>query len=291
MLDCGVSLAPYNLLDNSDFRNPVNQGGKSSYDGAIYGIDRWKGYSTKQSLLVRSTNITVSATGTSYIGTTQKVENMSKLAGKTITFAAKVWSSVVPCIRFTDAERISLKNVDGTAQADQTLVLTYTVPSDATSDSVIPTILCRSTASGDYIRIYWAVLYEGSYTVETLPAYQPKGYAAELAECQRYYYQTWDGAKPSSGAKIPGIQIRNAIAASRLVNVEFPVAMRIKPTITLYTSDFIEGAVRNWNNSSDTVTDVIAVYGSTKGFVPGKEASNFTNGAPYSFHYSASADL
>lgn len=29
----------------------------------------------------------------------------------------------------------------------------------------------------------WAALYEGSYDTSTLPAYQPKGYAAELAEC------------------------------------------------------------------------------------------------------------
>jgi hypothetical protein len=32
-------------------------------------------------------------------------------------------------------------------------------------------------------------LYEGSYTAENLPPYVPKGYAAELLECQRYYYQ------------------------------------------------------------------------------------------------------
>jgi hypothetical protein len=30
-------------------------------------------------------------------------------------------------------------------------------------------------------------LYEGEYTIETLPPYIPKGYAAELAECQRYF--------------------------------------------------------------------------------------------------------
>ena len=36
------------------------------------------------------------------------------------------------------------------------------------------------------MRIVWAALYEGAYTADALPAYQPKGYAAELAECQRY---------------------------------------------------------------------------------------------------------
>ena len=38
--------------------------------------------------------------------------------------------------------------------------------------------------SGNYL---WAALYEGEYTAETLPEYQPKGYGAELAECQRYF--------------------------------------------------------------------------------------------------------
>ena len=34
---------------------------------------------------------------------------------------------------------------------------------------------------------YWAALYEGSYTADTLPPYVPKGYASELAECLRYF--------------------------------------------------------------------------------------------------------
>lgn len=35
--------------------------------------------------------------------------------------------------------------------------------------------------------ILWVALYEGTYTADTLPPYTPKGYAAELAECLRYY--------------------------------------------------------------------------------------------------------
>ena len=43
--------------------------------------------------------------------------------------------------------------------------------------------------SGSRVNLEWAALYEGEYTAETLPEYQPKGYGAELAECQRYYYR------------------------------------------------------------------------------------------------------
>lgn len=33
----------------------------------------------------------------------------------------------------------------------------------------------------------WAALYDGEYTSETMPKYQPKGYGVELVECARYY--------------------------------------------------------------------------------------------------------
>ena len=42
---------------------------------------------------------------------------------------------------------------------------------------------------GASVLVEWIALYEGEYTAETLPEYQPKGYGAELLECQRYYYR------------------------------------------------------------------------------------------------------
>ena len=46
------------------------------------------------------------------------------------------------------------------------------------------------TSGGGVIK--WAALYEGAYTAETLPEYNPKGYAAELAECKRYFVKYED---------------------------------------------------------------------------------------------------
>lgn len=46
--------------------------------------------------------------------------------------------------------------------------------------------VCLGT-DGTTRELVWAALYEGEYTAETLPEYQPKGYGAELAECKRYY--------------------------------------------------------------------------------------------------------
>ena len=48
-------------------------------------------------------------------------------------------------------------------------------------------VKCYIIIPSSEITLHWAALYEGSYTADTLPPYVPKGYAAELAECQRYY--------------------------------------------------------------------------------------------------------
>lgn len=51
-------LQPRNLLDNSDFTNPVNQRGKTSYTGSVYTIDRWKLWTNATSLTINNGYIT-----------------------------------------------------------------------------------------------------------------------------------------------------------------------------------------------------------------------------------------
>ena len=48
-------------------------------------------------------------------------------------------------------------------------------------------LIFRIGFDGTEHKYVWAALYEGAYDASTLPPYAPKGYAAELAECQRYY--------------------------------------------------------------------------------------------------------
>lgn len=219
-----------NLLHNSYFQNQseiVNQRGATSYTGQVYGIDRWYGRDIAQTVNVRSTDVTVTATGTAYVGIKQKVENIAKLAGKTVTFAVKLYASVDADIRFSDASEGILAYTWCPALTTTTAVLTYTVPSDATADSVIPTIMLRTMAAGDYMRIYWAALYEGSYTADTLPPYVPKGYAAELAECQRYYQEI---PEQTSCAFTTSAQSGKYFSSSITFN-----PMRITPTVSFKT--------------------------------------------------------
>lgn len=176
-----------NLLDNSDFTNPVNQRGSTSYTGAKYGIDRWYGRAQNQTVSVESTNVKVTATSTSYAGIKQKVENIAQYAGKTVTLACRLYSTKGVAIGFVDASDTALNETVDNTSGDRIVICTYEIPSGATVDTVIPRLLLRTTASGDYMRLYWVALYEGEYTLETLPPYMPKGYGAELAECLRYF--------------------------------------------------------------------------------------------------------
>ena len=172
--------APRNLLDNSNFRNPVNQRGESSYAGKIIGIDRWQGGAGAALVTVVDEGLKISCNeangGTGTQPLMQYVNLSEGDAGKTVTFAARIKGGDVR-IYFKGA---SLSYVN----ASDWTVIVYT--------GVIP-----ANTEGFYVGLQgknksetlceWMALYEGEYTVETLPEYQPKSYGAELAECQRYY--------------------------------------------------------------------------------------------------------
>lgn len=72
------NLGAYNLLDNSNFANPVNQRGDVSYNTAGYTIDRWK-ISSGSTVTVNDGSVTVVGNMTQYI------EGL--LINKTYTFA------------------------------------------------------------------------------------------------------------------------------------------------------------------------------------------------------------
>lgn len=85
------------------------------------------------------------------------------------------------------------------------------------------------TSRGGVIK--WAALYESEYTAETLPNYQPKGYSAELLECQRYYYRI-NGITDKHFVFAAGLRIGNDI---QMVS-NIPTNMRIKNVAMSYNS-------------------------------------------------------
>lgn len=199
----------YNLLDNSDFTNPVNQRGVTTLtaSGNQYTIDRWRMDSGK-TFTLNDGSITISGAWLM-----QFVPEAVK--EKTYTMAA--------CLE------------DGTIVAE----------------SATPLSKHRGTYFGiDYVsnnnRVYvgfikagtyrWAALYEGSYTVDTLPEYVPKGYAAELAECRRYY-------RAFSTIQFP---VTCTVAGWIAVGVDY-TGMRVTPSVSSYelAGVYINGTVYN----------------------------------------------
>lgn len=201
--------AAHNLLDNSDFRNPVNQRGATSYSGITYTIDRWRSWDSNNITTLNDGSISVS------VHIVQNIPKNRFKNGSTYT--------------------IALCALDGTIYVNSGV---YTLDAEDFGDWTHTWV--EITDSGDvaiYLRngtYVWAALYEGSYTAETLPAYQPKGYAAELAECQRYYREVY---------RLFGKDVGNIMREAIILNPP----MRIPPTSTVKSL---------WKGNDDTSVTV-----------------------------------
>ena len=184
-------LQPRNLLDNSDFRNPVNQRGASSYSGSVYSIDRWKLWTTATTLTINDGYITNAEREMA-----QLLESVDTT--KTYTLAGCTSDGVIHILQ---------GKFDGNNYVDAYLRFV--------GDS---SVYCVGLKPNSWV---WAALYEGSYTTDTLPPYVPKGYAAELAECRRYYRRN---------------EFLNCVKTSgNYFSVSASIEMRVVPTAELLT--------------------------------------------------------
>lgn len=174
-------IQPRNLLDNSDFRNLVNQRGitsETSVSAYSYFIDRW----VNQTNEARSFTLSTSGIGLSSITTLlQKIEKIE--AGKIVTFAIKLSDGTIATLTGT-VQYTS----DGSWTRFASIAHSFGDMYMETMNGFVNVVVYNTKV----ITIEWAALYEGSYTADTLPPYVPKGYAAELAECQRYYLPVSD---------------------------------------------------------------------------------------------------
>lgn len=183
--------APRNLLDNSDFTNAVNQRGVTGGDFSwAYTIDRWM----------------ANGNGFAFDG-----------SGATVPAGGAL-------VQRVPAEYASLEYVTfAVTLADGTVLLTT---GDTTQDGIR-----LQVDSSDYFEcrienntaapvvLQNAALYAGEYAEDTLPAYRPKGYGAELAECQRYYLHRLRNG------------YGNANTTNTYIAMTIPAKMRIRPTL------------------------------------------------------------
>ena len=214
----------YNLLDNSDFVHPVAQAGVNGAHGATgYAVDRWmrtSGATVSQA----ADGLKIVSDKTSWTaGIQQRIE--AKRFADVMTFAVRGVFPVA-CRLFvyigSGTTNFGTAYFQGDA-AERTLVLKLTKPDGLTGDEVVNVYISPDTGStGTAAVVRWAALYEGEYTAETLPPYVPKGYAAELAECLRYYRRIKADNETFAGYASNGV-------AYAFIPLQ---TMRISPTVT-----------------------------------------------------------
>ena len=172
--------AAHNLLDNSNFINPVNQRNSASYtNGNEYTIDRWK--------TQYGTNISIENGYINIWGNWDLKQRLKKPLGIIYTLAAKVrinfTGDYTPAVGIDSGQKVELD-----APIDEWRIYAKQIDISSITDETIEIQLApNGGSSSGSISVEWVALYEGAYTVDTLPAYQPKGYAAELAEFRREF--------------------------------------------------------------------------------------------------------
>ena len=216
-------IQPRNLLDNSDFRKPVNQRGQTDYTSNGYTIDRWELYT--------------GAVGVSSLGY--------------ITTSGQMYQKIaIP----TDKEyTFAIEN-------DAGIALVTGIPANGIHSATLGNALIKLATISEYVEVviepseghnvagaYWAALYEGSYTADTLPPYVPKGYATELAECRRY-------AKRIGGA-LAGIAHGYASGKAYATIFTSGPKMRIFPSV----DDYSKIQIINGEYYSDSFTSITGI--------------------------------
>lgn len=175
MLNCGVSLQPHNLFDNSDFRDPVNSRGITSTEASGYHIDRWKKENESGKVTVGNGYLSMTGTG-AYWFLTQYIEPKKIKSGAVYTIALADTSgsiSICSTVMSTNMAKFTARH---TFTSGAVVITNVEYASDKYS------IYFTSNSSKE-TRFAWAVLYEGFYTADTLPAYVPKGKHVEMLNC------------------------------------------------------------------------------------------------------------
>lgn len=211
--------APVNLLDNSDFRNPVNQRDVSSWNTIGYGIDRWFTNGTSANISVTRNGLQGSA---DFL--VQKFEK-TKLNGA---------SKVTAVVQVNGAIYFGVLNISNFTPGSDIVVITGIPGISRVNLYHEDNDICQFYFAGlNSVTIEWAALYAGEYTTQTLPEYRTKGYSVELLECLRYY------RKYKQGRLCTGLCYNTTTA---LFAIQQGVPMRIVPTVVSAVGNVLTSA-------------------------------------------------
>ena len=176
-----LGAAATNLLDNADFRHPINQRKVRTYSGG-YGIDRWKAAVNMSVRIEADDNgeylvLTCSGAASARNGITQYLDVYRMLPiGTPVTIAYQnVDGNIyVASTRMPESGSVRLFSGSGVG------VVLYAETEDDGAR------LAFMVPPGETATLRWIAMYEGEFNVDTLPAFRRKGHAEELMECMRW---------------------------------------------------------------------------------------------------------
>ena len=159
-----------NLLVNSNFKDPINSSGKTSWSASGFTIDKWR---TDSAATVNLTSSGIIVDATSIAGNFQ--QNIDNLPNGTYTFATLV-NNVIRTIVFT--------NNNGTITTIDNSNASFGGSGSINAGKESSTYYVQiNNVQGHTNTIAWSALYEGNYTANSLPNYIPKDKLIEMSNC------------------------------------------------------------------------------------------------------------
>ena len=211
-------IQPRNLLDNSDFRNPVNQRGitsETSISAYSHFIDRW----VNQTSEARSFTLSTSGIGLPLPTTIlQRIENVAE--GTVLTFSIKLLDGTIATLTGT-VQYAS----DGAWMRFASISHSFGDMYMETQQGFVNVVVYNMEA----VTIRWAALYEGSYTADTLPPYVPKEAHVEKANCGYRFIRIGSDMYTPIGMA----QADNVTSLNCLIPLPYAINTDAAPTITL----------------------------------------------------------
>ena len=229
------SLNNPNLFINGDFRNPVNQRGKTQYTSNEYCVDRWNKWTNTFTTSIQDGFLRNQGT---WIALLQYIEGSQKIfkQGTIFTISAKVKCEKNRAVKFTYYDHTANRSIGNecpefTVGTDWKVIShTVTVNVDTVNQNTAFVIEASwSDTDTATLDIEWIKLELGSVATP----FVPRSYGEELALCQRYY--------ECSNHRVRGLIGEGSMRLS--LDIQYKQTKRVIPTVKIRGENNEEGCV------------------------------------------------